>query len=52
MSLNYAFFPFYPLVMRVLAVPLSVLNLTPIATATLAGVIVSLLGTLGAMLAL
>jgi hypothetical protein len=51
-SLNYAFFPFYPLMIRVFAVPLRLLGLNPIATATLAGVVVSLLGALGAMLAL
>jgi hypothetical protein len=37
---------------RVVAVPLSLLGLNQIATATLAGVIVSMLGTLAAMLAL
>ncbi len=46
LSLNYAFFPLYPLAAGALAVPLRVLNLTPIATATLAGVILSLLGAL------
>ena len=51
-SLNYAFMPFYPLVTRVAALPLRVLGLTPIATATLAGVLVSAAGTLAAMLAL
>jgi hypothetical protein len=51
-SLNYAFFPFYPLVMRALSSPLSLLGFSAIGTASLAGVIVSLLGTLGAMLAL
>ncbi len=50
--LNYAFFPFYPLVMRVVRLPLLVFGQTPIATSTLAGVIVSLLGTLAAMWAL
>jgi hypothetical protein len=49
-SLNYAFMPLYPLCMRALMVPLSVFGLNRIATATLAGVIVSLLGTLVAML--
>lgn len=52
LSLNYAFFPLYPLVTRVVAAPLAVFGLTPAATSTLAGVIVSLLGTLAAMLAL
>jgi hypothetical protein len=50
--LNYAFLPFYPFVMRVVAIPLKLLGLTPAATATLAGVLVSLLGTLAAMVAL
>src|SRR5512142_3063128 len=51
-SENYAFFPFYPMVTRVVAIPLSIFGLNSIATATLAGVLVSALGTLGAMLAL
>jgi len=51
-SLSYAFFPFYPLMIRFFAVPLSVFGLNEIATATLAGVVVSALGTLLAMLAL
>ena len=50
--LSYAFFPFYPLVTRLVALPLSLLGLNPIATATLAGVIVSMGGTLAGMLAL
>jgi hypothetical protein len=50
--LNYAFFPFYPMVMRVVMIPLGIFGLPPIGTATLAGVIVSLLGTLAAMIAL
>lgn len=50
--LNYAFFPAYPYLMRIVAAPLRVLPLTSIAAFTLAGVIVSALGTLGAMLAL
>ena len=52
LSLSYAFFPFYPLMIRVFAFPLQVLGLNPIATATLAGVIVSALGSLLGMLAL
>jgi hypothetical protein len=51
-SMNYAFFPFYPLSMRMVALPLRLLGLNSIATATLAGVLVSMLGTLGAMLSL
>ncbi len=50
--LNYAFLPFYPYVVKVVAFPLRVLHLTPIATSTLAGVIASVLGTLAGMLAL
>ncbi len=38
--------------MHLFSIPLSLLKLTPIATATLAGVIVSALGILAAMLAL
>ena len=52
LSLSYAFFPFYPLMIRLFALPLQVLGLNPIATATLAGVIVSALGALLGMLAL
>ncbi|MDK2980425.1 MAG: hypothetical protein PWQ55_772 [Chloroflexota bacterium] len=53
-SLNYAFFPLYPLAMRAFAAGLNLLplGLSPVAAATLAGVSVSLLGTLGAMLGL
>lgn len=51
-SLNYAFFPAYPYLARLVGFPLRALRLTPIATSTLAAVIVSALGTLGAMLAL
>lgn len=52
LSLSYAFFPFYPLMIRLLSQPLALLGMNPIATATLAGVIISLLGTLAAALAL
>ena len=51
-SLSYAFFPFYPLMIHLFAIPLGLLKLNAIASATLAGVIVSALGTLAAMLAL
>jgi hypothetical protein len=50
--LSYAYFPFYPILIHLFAIPLSLLGLNPIATATLAGVIISALGTLAAMLAL
>ena len=51
-SLSYAFFPFYPLMIRIFAFPLQILGMNPIATATLAGVMVSALGALLGMLAL
>ena len=51
-SLSYAFFPFYPLVIRILAFPLQMVGLNPIAAATLAGIVTSALGTLAGMLAL
>lgn len=51
-SLSYAFFPFYPMVTRVFIVPLSLLGMNQVATATLAAVIVSALGALMGMLAL
>lgn len=51
-SKSYAFFPFYPFTIRLLSAPLSVLGLNSIATATLAGVMISMLGTLAGMLAL
>ena len=49
---SYAFLPFYPFLIRLFMFPFKLFGLTPIATATLAGVIVSALGTLGAMYAL
>src|SRR5215212_6712918 len=51
-ALSYAFFPFYPLMIRVFAFPLQIFGLNEIATATLAGVLVSALGALLAMWAL
>lgn len=50
--LSYAFFPLYPAAIAVVAAPLRLLGLNPIAAASLGGVIVSLLGTLAAMIAL
>jgi hypothetical protein len=50
--LSYAFFPFYPILMHLFSIPLSLLGLNPIAKATLAAVIISALGLLAAMLAL
>jgi hypothetical protein len=49
---NYSFFPLYPYITRAVAWPLKIFGLTPIGTATLAGVIVSLLGTLAGMFAI
>ncbi|MBK7456580.1 MAG: hypothetical protein IPJ46_23515 [Anaerolineales bacterium] len=49
---NYSFFPLYPYIMRALALPLNLFGLSPIGTAALAGLIVTLLGTLAGMLAL
>jgi len=51
-SLSYAFFPFYPLMIRIFSYPLQVFGMNPIATASLAGVMVSTLGALMGMLAL
>lgn len=52
LSMSLAFFPLYPLAIRALSLPLGLLGLNPIATASLAAVSVSLLGALAAMLAL
>ncbi len=51
-SLNYAFFPFYPFMIKIFAFPLKLSPLNPVAAASLAGVIVSLLGALAGMIAL
>jgi len=51
-SLNYAFFPFYPWMIHLFAIPLGLLGLDAISAATLAGVLVSALGTLIGVLAL
>jgi hypothetical protein len=51
-SSNYAFFPFYPLIIRILSWPIRLFGLNPIAAATLAGILTSAIGTLGGMLAL
>ncbi len=52
LPLNYAFFPLYPLAAGALTAPLHALDLTPVAAATLAGVIISLLGTLAGTISL
>jgi hypothetical protein len=49
--LNYAFFPAYPFAMRAVAWLLQPLPLDPVARATLAGVLISLVGALAAMVA-
>jgi hypothetical protein len=51
-SLNHAFFPGYPLAMGLIARPLAALGMDGVDAATLAGVVVSLAASLGAMLAL
>lgn len=55
LSINYAFFPVYPLLIRALAIPLNFLaasGISPVGIATLAGMIISALGTLAGLLAL
>ncbi|MBN1120628.1 MAG: hypothetical protein JXJ17_06085 [Anaerolineae bacterium] len=52
LSGNYAFFPFYPFLIRIVRLPLLLFGLTPIGASALGGVIVSLLGTLTATFAL
>jgi hypothetical protein len=52
-AMNYAFFPFYPLVMQAVRLPFTLLpGMTPIGASTIAGVLVALVGTLAGMLAL
>ena len=51
-SLNYAFFPFYPIIVRLFAFPLQVFGFAPLATTVFSGVLVSLLGTLLGLFAL
>lgn len=52
LSLNYAFFPLYPLAMRLVTWPLRLVGIAPIAASAIAGVTISLLGTFAGMLAL
>ncbi|NDJ36939.1 MAG: hypothetical protein GYB64_19990, partial [Chloroflexi bacterium] len=52
LSVNYAFYPFYPFSMAFLAAFVKVLAFTPWNAAVIAGVIVSLLGALGGALAI
>src|SRR5687768_2392621 len=49
---NYSFFPFYPYVLRVFALPFKLIGLNPLAAASFAGVMVAALGTLAGLLAL
>ncbi|HZZ89124.1 MAG TPA: mannosyltransferase family protein [Caulobacteraceae bacterium] len=51
-SLNHAFFPGYPFAMGLIARPLAAIGEDPVSAATLAGVIVSLVSALFAMLAI
>lgn len=51
-SMNYAFFPLYPWASRIVASLLNFIGMHPYAAAPLSGVLVSMLGTLGAMFAL
>jgi hypothetical protein len=51
-SMNYAFFPLYPILINIFSKPLMILGLPLLATSTLAGILVSLLGTLAAMIAI
>lgn len=52
LSLNYAFFPVYPLLIRWVSLPLRALGWSPIISAAIAGMLVSIVGTLAAMVAL
>lgn len=49
---NYSFFPLYPYLMRMVALPLKLVGANPLSAAILAGVVVSALGTLTGLLAL
>jgi len=51
-SLSHAFFPLYPLLLRCLAAIITFIPISEIARFTLAGVLISLLGTLAAIFAL
>lgn len=48
---NYSFFPLYPYLMSAAALPLKIFGLSAIGTATLAGSIITLLGTLAGLFA-
>lgn len=49
---NYSFFPFYPALMAIIKYPFMWFGMKPIAAATAAGAVVSLLGALAGMIAL
>lgn len=49
---NYSFFPLYPYLMSAVAFPLRIFGLSAIGTATLAGSIITLLGTLAGLFAI
>ncbi|HEX5807562.1 MAG TPA: mannosyltransferase family protein, partial [Anaerolineales bacterium] len=49
---NYSFFPLYPYVMRIVALPLKLLSVRPLSATILAGIVVAALGTLAGLLAL
>ncbi len=49
---SYAFFPLYPMAMKVVRVPFELFGMTPIAASTAAGLLISLGGTLAGMLGL
>lgn len=51
-TLSHAFFPLYPLAMRYISIPLQFFGMSAFASAVAAGVLISVLGTLGAVIAL
>lgn len=51
-SVNYAFFPGYPFAIRLAAAPLRLLGVEPLDAARAAGVLISLVGALAAMIAI
>jgi len=52
LPLAYGFMPLYPMLMRILAIPLGILGLAPVAAATLAGWLISVAATLIGVLSL
>ncbi len=51
-SISYAFFPFYPMAMKVIRLPFTLFGMTEIGSSVAAGLAISLLGTLVGMIAL